>query len=118
METGDKNRDDFHCMEMSLVMRMQFISAMTEMTHVRLAMNFNWAAKGLFFLRGGGGYTHSGYYKTLLNIECSAFAFDFNISLVFIIRPLVQRRVLHIVFALVSLIFINGLPLQIKRSRT
>ena len=26
---------------------------------------FNWAAKGLFFLRGGGGYTHSGYYKTL-----------------------------------------------------
>ena len=33
-ETGDKNRDDFHCMEM----RMQFISAMTEMTHVSLAM--------------------------------------------------------------------------------
>ena len=33
-----KNRDDFHCMEMSLVMRMQFISAMTEMTHVSLAM--------------------------------------------------------------------------------
>ena len=27
--------------------------------------DFNWAAKGLFFLRGGGGYTHSGYYKTL-----------------------------------------------------
>ena len=26
---------------------------------------FNWAAKGLFFLRGGGGYTHSGYNKTL-----------------------------------------------------
>ena len=26
---------------------------------------FNWAAKGLFFLRGGGGYTHSGYHKTL-----------------------------------------------------
>ena len=26
---------------------------------------FNWAAKGLFFLMGGGGYTHSGYYKTL-----------------------------------------------------
>ena len=26
---------------------------------------FNWAAKGLFFLRGRGGYTHSGYYKTL-----------------------------------------------------
>ena len=25
---------------------------------------FNWAAKGLFFLRGGGGYTHSGYHKT------------------------------------------------------
>ena len=38
VETGDKNRDDFHCMEMSLVMRMQFISAMTEMTHVSLAM--------------------------------------------------------------------------------
>ena len=26
VETGDKNRDDFHRMEMSLVMRMQFIS--------------------------------------------------------------------------------------------
>ena len=26
---------------------------------------FNWAAKALFFLRGGGGYTHSGYHKTL-----------------------------------------------------
>ena len=26
---------------------------------------FNWAAKGLFLLRGGGGYTHSGYHKTL-----------------------------------------------------
>ena len=38
VETGDKNRDDFHCMEMSLLMRMQFISAMTEMTHVSLAM--------------------------------------------------------------------------------
>ena len=38
LETGDKNRDDFLCMEMSLVMRMQFISAMTEMTHVSLAM--------------------------------------------------------------------------------
>ena len=25
METGDKNRDDFHCMEMSLVMSMWFI---------------------------------------------------------------------------------------------
>ena len=36
METGDKNRDDFHCMEMSLVMRMQFILAMTEMMHVSL----------------------------------------------------------------------------------
>lgn len=38
VETGDKNRDDFHCMEMSLVMRMRFFSAMTEMTHVSLAM--------------------------------------------------------------------------------
>ena len=38
VETGDKNRDDFHCIEMSLVMRMQFISVMTEMTHVSLAM--------------------------------------------------------------------------------
>ena len=36
VETGDKNRDDFHCMEMSLVMRMQFILAMTEMMHVSL----------------------------------------------------------------------------------
>ena len=26
---------------------------------------FNWAANGLFFPRGGGGYTHSGYHKTL-----------------------------------------------------
>ena len=26
---------------------------------------FNWAAKELFFLKGGGGYTHSGYHKTL-----------------------------------------------------
>ena len=25
VETGDKNRDDFHCMEMSLVMRMRFV---------------------------------------------------------------------------------------------
>ena len=25
METGDKNRDDFHCMEMSLVMSMWYI---------------------------------------------------------------------------------------------
>ena len=25
VETGDKNRDDFHCMEISLVMRMRFI---------------------------------------------------------------------------------------------
>ena len=25
VETGDKNRDDFHCMQMSLVMSMQFI---------------------------------------------------------------------------------------------
>ena len=38
VETGDKKREDFHCMEISLVMRMQFISAMTEMTHVSLAM--------------------------------------------------------------------------------
>ena len=30
----------------------------------RLKAIFNWAAKGLFFLRGGGGYTHSGYHKT------------------------------------------------------
>ena len=25
---------------------------------------FNWAAKGLFFLTGGGGYTHSGWRKS------------------------------------------------------
>ena len=32
---------------------------------------FNWAAKGLFFLRGGGGYTHSwAYYKTLPPPTC------------------------------------------------
>ena len=38
VENGDKNRDVFHCMEMSLVSRMQFISAMTEMTHASLIM--------------------------------------------------------------------------------
>ena len=33
---------------------------------------FNWAAKGLLFLRGGGGYTHSGYNKTLsATIACN-----------------------------------------------
>ena len=33
---------------------------------------FNGAAKGLFFLRGGGGYTHSGYHKTLsATIACN-----------------------------------------------
>ena len=33
---------------------------------------FNWAAKGLFFLRGRGGYTHSGYHKTLsATIACN-----------------------------------------------
>ena len=33
---------------------------------------FNWAAKGLFFLREGGGYTHSGYHKTLsATIACN-----------------------------------------------
>ena len=33
---------------------------------------FNWAAKGLFFLKGGGGYTHSGYHKTLsATIACA-----------------------------------------------
>ena len=26
---------------------------------------FNWAAKRLFFLKGGGDYTHSDYHKTL-----------------------------------------------------
>ena len=32
---------------------------------------FNWAAKGLFFLKGGDGYTHSGYHKTLsVTIVC------------------------------------------------
>ena len=31
----------------------------------RLKAIFNWAAKGLFFLRGRGSYTHSGYHKTL-----------------------------------------------------
>ena len=33
VETGDKNRDDFHCMQMSLVMSMRFIFD-TDMTHV------------------------------------------------------------------------------------
>ena len=34
VETGDKTRDDFHCMQISLVMSMRLISAMTEMTHL------------------------------------------------------------------------------------
>ena len=46
VETGDKNRDDFHCMEVSLVIRMQFISAMTEMTHVSLAMMYKFSSNG------------------------------------------------------------------------
>ena len=35
METGDKNRDDFHCMQMSLKMIRQssVFSTMTEVTH-------------------------------------------------------------------------------------
>ena len=33
VETGDKNRDDFHCMQMSLVMTMRFIFGVTKMTH-------------------------------------------------------------------------------------
>ena len=35
METGDKNRDDFHWMQMSLKMirRSSVFSAMTEVTH-------------------------------------------------------------------------------------
>ena len=33
---------------------------------------FNWAAKGPFFPRGGGGYTHSGHHKTLsATIACN-----------------------------------------------
>ena len=32
METGDKNRVDFHCMQISRVMSMRYISAMTAMT--------------------------------------------------------------------------------------
>ena len=38
VETGNKNRDDFHCMQVSLVMSMRFILAMIEMTHASLAM--------------------------------------------------------------------------------
>ena len=38
---------------------------------------FNWAAKGLFFLKGGGGYTHSGYHKTLsATIACDRTSYE------------------------------------------
>ena len=38
---------------------------------------FNWAAKGLFFLKGSGGYTHSGYHKTLsATIACDRTSCD------------------------------------------
>ena len=38
---------------------------------------FNWAAKGLFVLRGGGGYTHSGYHKTLsATIACNRISWE------------------------------------------
>ena len=40
VETGDKNRGDFHCMQMRLVMSKWYIfgDELTEMTHVSLAM--------------------------------------------------------------------------------
>ena len=34
METGDKNRDDFYCMQMSRDEHAVYILAMTEVTHV------------------------------------------------------------------------------------
>ena len=34
MENGDKNPDDFHCMQMSLMISMRLFSAMTEITHL------------------------------------------------------------------------------------
>ena len=37
----------------------------TEVNKNRRKAIFHWAAKGLCFLKGGGGYTHSGYHKTL-----------------------------------------------------
>ena len=49
---------------------------------------FNWAAKGLFFLRGGGGYTHSGYYKTLSpTIACDRISFETEHKLIQNIVP-------------------------------
>ena len=35
VETGDKNRDDLRCTQMSLVISMRLFSVMTEMMHVR-----------------------------------------------------------------------------------
>ena len=34
METGDRNRDDFHCMQMSRDEHAVYFLAMTEVTHV------------------------------------------------------------------------------------
>ena len=34
VETGDKNRDDFHCMQMSLVMSIRFILFLHGSVHV------------------------------------------------------------------------------------
>ena len=41
------------------------IAAIAKKNKNRRKAIFNWAAMGLFFLKGGGGYTHSGYHKTL-----------------------------------------------------
>ena len=42
-----------------------FAGVMTWINKNRRKAIFNWAAKGLCFLKGWGGYIHSGYHKTL-----------------------------------------------------
>ena len=63
----DKQQNDDQCSRKLLVLKstkMSYNASLINNKNRRKAI-FNWAAKGLFFLRGGGGYTHSGYHKTL-----------------------------------------------------
>ena len=54
-----------------------FVSGGCRINKNRRKAIFNWAAKGLFFLKGGGGYTHSGYHKTLsATIACDRTSFE------------------------------------------
>ena len=51
------------CFDNERILRgIQFHALAPEQDKNRRKAIFNWAAKGLFFLREGGGYTHSGYH--------------------------------------------------------